>query len=56
MKAYRWLSSALAADPNSHWAQQNRDVIWQQMTPEERADGAADGSAALTVINARPQR
>lgn len=37
VQAYRWLSSALAADPNSQWAQQNRNSIWQQMTPEERA-------------------
>ena len=28
--AYRWLSSALAADPNSHWAQENREVIWRK--------------------------
>jgi len=38
IKAYSWLNSALAADPNSQWAQQNRDAIWKQMTPEERAD------------------
>jgi Sel1 repeat len=37
VKAYRWLNLALAADPNSRWALQNRDSIWQQMTPEERA-------------------
>lgn len=37
VKAYRWLNLALAADPNSHWALQNRDSIWQEMTPEERA-------------------
>ncbi len=37
VEAYRWLSSALTANPNSEWAQQNRDLIWQQMTPEERA-------------------
>ena len=37
VQAYRWLSSALAANPHSDWAQQNRDLIWQQMTPEERA-------------------
>lgn len=37
VEAYRWLSSALAADPNSSWAQQNRELIWQQMTLEERA-------------------
>ncbi|HLI63687.1 MAG TPA: hypothetical protein VKV05_09825 [Terriglobales bacterium] len=36
VEAYRWLSSALVADPNSQWAQQNRDLIWQQMTAEER--------------------
>ena len=37
VEAYRWLSSALTADPGSEWAQQNRDLIWQQMTPDERA-------------------
>lgn len=37
VQAYRWLSSALSANPNSDWAKQNRDLIWQQMTPDERA-------------------
>jgi len=37
VEAYRWLSSALAANPRSEWAQQNRDLLWQQMNPEERA-------------------
>lgn len=37
VQAYRWLSSALNANPNSDWAKQNRDLIWQQMTPDERA-------------------
>jgi TPR repeat protein len=36
VEAYRWLSSALVANPNSEWARQNRDSIWQQMTAEER--------------------
>jgi hypothetical protein len=36
VQAYRWLSSALAVDPTNDWAQQNRDLIWRQMTPEER--------------------
>jgi zinc-ribbon domain/Sel1 repeat len=36
LEAYRWLSSALAADPNNQSAQHNRDLIWEQMTPEER--------------------
>jgi hypothetical protein len=38
VEAYRWLSSALAADPNNRSARQNRDLIWQQMTPDERAE------------------
>ncbi len=37
VETYHWLSSALAADPNSQWARQNRDLTWKQMTPEERA-------------------
>jgi hypothetical protein len=37
VEAYRWLSSALVADPNSHWAQENRELVWQQMTADERA-------------------
>ncbi len=36
VQAYRWLSSVLAADPNNQPAQRNRELIWQQMTPEER--------------------
>ena len=38
VEAYRWLSSALTANPHSDWAQQNKDLIWQQMTPDERAE------------------
>jgi len=38
VEAYRWLSSALAANPGSQWAQQNRDLIWEQMNPEERSE------------------
>jgi hypothetical protein len=37
VEAYRWFSSALGANPNSRRAQDNRDLLWQQMTPEERA-------------------
>jgi hypothetical protein len=36
VQAYRWLRSALAVDPTNYWSQQNRDLIWRQMTPEER--------------------
>jgi hypothetical protein len=37
VEAYRWLSASLAANPSSQWAQQNRDLIWNQMTPGEQA-------------------
>ncbi len=37
VEAYRWVSSALSANPNSQWAQQRREQLWDQMTPEERA-------------------
>jgi TPR repeat protein len=37
VEAYRWVSSALAANPNNQWAQQNKDLLWQQMNPDERA-------------------
>lgn len=37
VEAYRWVSSALAANPDSQWAQQNRDQLWSQMTPTEQA-------------------
>jgi zinc-ribbon domain len=36
IEAYRWVNSALAVDPNNQAAQRNRDLIWQQLTPEER--------------------
>jgi hypothetical protein len=36
VQAFRWLNSALTADPNSDWALQNRDLVWRQMTPDER--------------------
>ena len=37
VKAYQLMSSALAVDPTSEWAEQNRKELWQQMTPEERS-------------------
>jgi hypothetical protein len=37
VKAYQLMSSALAVDPTSEWAEQNRKELLQQMTPEERA-------------------
>ena len=38
VKAYQLMSSALAVDPGSEWAEQNRKELLQQMTPEERAE------------------
>jgi len=37
VEAYRWYSSSLSANPDSHSTQQTRDMIWQQMSPDERA-------------------
>ncbi len=36
IQAYRWLGSALAADPHNEWALLNRDLTLHQMTAEER--------------------
>jgi TPR repeat protein len=36
VQAYHWLSSALAADRNNSWAQQNLAQTWREMTSEER--------------------
>lgn len=37
VRAYQLMSSALQADPNSEWAKENRQELWNQMTPSERA-------------------
>jgi hypothetical protein len=37
VKAYELLTTALVADPNSEWAKENREALWNQMTPPERA-------------------
>ena len=38
VKAYQLMTSALAADPNSDWARENRQLLWNQMTREQRAE------------------
>jgi zinc-ribbon domain/Sel1 repeat len=38
VKAYQLMTSALAADPNSDWARENRQRLWNHMTPEQRAE------------------
>ena len=42
IEAYRWLSLALESDPASQWVSANREIIWRQMSPEERAMAAED--------------
>jgi hypothetical protein len=36
VEAYRWMSAALNANPSSQWAQQNRELLWNQMSANER--------------------
>ena len=38
VKAYELMTSALAADPSSEWAKENRMALLNQMTPQERAE------------------
>jgi len=38
VRAYQLMSSALQADPTSEWAKENRQELWNQMTPAERAE------------------
>jgi len=38
VKAYELMTSALAADPSSEWAKENRTTLLNQMTPQERAE------------------
>ena len=38
VKAYQLMSSAMTADSASDWAKENRQVLWNQMTPQQRAE------------------
>jgi hypothetical protein len=38
VRAYQLMSSAMAADPASDWAKENRQVLWNQMTPQQRTE------------------
>jgi hypothetical protein len=38
VRAYQLMSSALVADPSSEWAKENRQIVWDQMTPQERSE------------------
>jgi TPR repeat protein len=42
--AYRWFSQALQSDPANEWVSTNRQIVWRQMSPEERALAAGNGN------------
>ncbi len=46
VEAYRWLSLALSENQGSEWTEKNREMVWQQMSPDER-------SRVTTAISAR---
>jgi len=40
VQAYRWYGATLTANPNNEAAQQTREQLWRDMTPEERGEAA----------------
>ncbi len=40
VQAYRWLTLALKDGHPSEWTEQNRQMVWRQMSPEERSRAA----------------
>jgi TPR repeat protein len=40
VQAYRWLTLALKDGQRSEWTEQNRQMVWRQMSPEERSRAA----------------
>jgi hypothetical protein len=36
-EAYRWISRAATQEPANTWLARNRDMLWSQMTPQERS-------------------
>ena len=40
VQAYRWYGATLAANPDNQAAQQSREQLWRDMTPEERGEAA----------------
>ena len=46
VEAYRWLSLGLNGNQGSEWTEKNREMVWQQMSPDER-------SRVTTAISAR---
>ena len=37
VEAYRWLSLALKDNQGSEWTEKNREMVWRQMSPDERS-------------------
>ncbi len=37
VQAYRWLTRAINDGQQSEWTEKNREMIWRQMSPEERS-------------------
>jgi hypothetical protein len=37
VEAYRWLSLALNGNQGSEWTEKNREMVWRQMSPDERS-------------------
>jgi len=35
--AYTWLAKAQNADPSNHWRERNMNMLWRDMTPQERS-------------------
>lgn len=35
--AYSWFARAQNADPGNQWREKNMNMLWREMTPEERA-------------------
>ena len=40
VQAYRWLTLALNDGQRSEWTEKNRQMVWRQMSPEERSRAA----------------
>jgi hypothetical protein len=41
VQAYRWLSLALNNNQGSEWVEKNREMVWRQMSPDERSKVAS---------------
>ncbi len=37
VEAYRWLSLALNGNQGSEWTEKNREMVWREMSPDERS-------------------